>query len=79
MGIYVRIDKIFESDLSVKYTFKNERGESGVLELNKITNEIVLLNMMPGDDRMHCFRRATYKVSREWERGNLPQFLEWAS
>lgn len=79
MGFYVRIEKVFESESSAKYSFKNEIGECGLLELNKMSNEVILLNSMPGDGGMHYFRRATFKITRELEKGELPQILEWAS
>lgn len=79
MGFYVKIEKAAETEHIVRYAFEGDHGHRGLLEFNKATGESTLVEPMPNDERLHCFNRATVKITREWREGRLPQSLEWAS
>lgn len=79
MGFYIKIEKTFEEDTLVHYSFEGDYGRRGVLGFNKVTGEATLVKSMPEDECLNYFNRAVVKVTREWREGRLPRNLEWAS
>lgn len=79
MAFCIRLNKTGEDDVSARYEFEGDQGRCGLLGFNKLTGEAFLIEPMPDDASLHCFRRAAVQVTREWSNGVLPEFLEWAS
>jgi len=79
MAIYISIRKVSESKEFAKYTFSTTDGREGVLSLSKDDGSVVLLTPMPGDVKKDYFARASHKIKKHWENGDLPEKTSWAS
>ena len=79
MAFHILIKKIAENLDIGKYEFSSGGDISGTFKINKVTGDVELIDAMPGDEQGHIFQRAAVKILKEWRKGTLPEFAEWAS
>ena len=81
MAMYLGINKIDETELSVTYQFDSGiRGceDIGVLEINKKTGDAKILQEMPGDTNNKLAGYAYRAIARHWQKGEYPDKTCWA-
>ena len=79
MAVYLDIEKTAASAAFVEYEFRTVDERSGVLRIDLRSGKVELQRMLPGDKDGGLFARASHKVSKAWEDGELPDKLCWAS
>lgn len=79
MAFYVRITKTEDSERSAKYQFTSDGTHTGLLQIDKQSGDIQILEPLPGDEAGALAARAAARLRIEWRRGKLPDMTEWAS
>ena len=80
MAIYVPIRKVKEDDVSVEYRFSwSMETNFGLLQVDKRTGEVRVIQALPGDEKNRAFNCAARKVFLHWKEGEFPDETCWAS
>lgn len=79
MAFHIIIKKLTEDSTTCQYQFTSGVDRRGVFQIEKATGNVVLIDPMADDEPGHVFQRAAVKILKEWRKGTLPDFAEWAS
>ena len=79
MAIYLDIQKTSENGDAVSYLYRTTDNREGEFQINKISGEIRLKRLAPGDEEENLFRRAAHKITKHFREGRLPETTCWAS
>ncbi|HEY9420626.1 MAG TPA: hypothetical protein VIW92_04365 [Thermoanaerobaculia bacterium] len=79
MAVYIPIRKVEETPTSVDYAFEDNLGNSGLVRLNKASGDVELLKALPGTKAEEYLARVIYKLTKHWEKGEIPDATCWAS
>jgi hypothetical protein len=79
MATYIVIRKIQETKDSAEYGFGKSEDQLGILKINKLTGEVLLVKEAPGINSNSLYEKAAYKIRKHWESGELPENTCWAS
>ena len=79
MALYIMIRKIADNPTSAEYAFGTGEDQLGQFKIDKTTGKVVLVEPAPDDNEGAVYHRATYKIKKHWEAGELPEVTCWAS
>ena len=79
MAFYIDLDKIEHTNEYVRYKYYNTADNVGILELNFSTLKFKEIQPTPYDINGYMFERAAMKITKHWNKGELPDKTCWAS
>lgn len=79
MACYIEITKIKETDKYVQYQFSNSKDNSGVMNIDKQSGDITIVEEAPNDINGLLSERAARALIRHWRKGDYPDKTCWAS
>ncbi len=86
MGFYIELEKISETEVSVQYRFFNlttdmeiSANNTGIIELDKVTEEVIEIQHAPNDKNGLVFERAAKVLAKCWKENVYPEKTCWAS
>jgi len=79
MAFYIKIDKLSEDEYFAVFSYRDEDGCIGRIELDKRLGKTTLIEAAAGDKRGGLYIRACYKILEHWGKGELPDSTYWAS
>ena len=79
MAIYLSIRQVEMTPAEAVYEFGTSDGPTGLLGICKETGNVELKKAIPGDNGKAHFARASHKLKKHWNSGELPEVTYWAS
>lgn len=79
MAVYIEIKKQEDKQTEVVYSYEIESCEPGFFSINTLNGEIKLIKGIESENDEMLFARASHKVKKAFDQGDLPDLLVWAS
>lgn len=79
MAVLIDITKSYEDDRSARYLFEKTGVGNGVLEIDKNTGDVILVESACFASDDPSFLASAWKVKKLWKAGHLPERAVYAA